>query len=227
MTHTTSRELEVVSVVDALADDLERRVLGGEFAPGEHLREVELAEEYRVGRHTLRAAFDGLIRRGVLERARNRGVFVRVLTAQDIPDIYELRTALEVQAFRTLAARRTVPPEATEALARLRSLKARSPRHEVVAADLAFHRAIVAGTGNRCLVRAHEDLHSETLLSLSQLVTRYASVRQLADEHADLLALIESGRPAKAEAAIRDHLERATAWLVEHAAEPEAAAQLV
>jgi DNA-binding GntR family transcriptional regulator len=212
------RRLETVSIVEALEDDLERRLLGGQLAPGEHLREVELAEQYSVGRHTLRAAFDGLVRRGLLERARNRGVFVRALTVRDLSEIYELRTALEVQAFRTLAVRRTVPDAAREAVARLRTLGSRSRWRRVVESDLAFHRAIVVGTGNDRLARAHEDLQSEILLCLAQLVHGYASVQQLTAEHDQLLETIEAGRPAAAEAAVRDHLERATAWLMERAA---------
>ncbi len=216
------RELETVSVVEALEDDLSRRVLESEFKPGDHLREIELAEEYSVGRHTLRAAFDGLVRRGLLERSRNKGVFVRALTTRDLQEMYELRIALEVQAFRVLAARAEAPEEAKAAIDQLRSLNSRSARRLVVEADLTFHRAIVYGAGNERLARAHEDLTSEILLSLAQLVEGYASVRELVAMHTELLEVIERGRPAKAEAAIRDHLEAATAWLVARAPETSA-----
>lgn len=212
------RRLETVSTVEALEDDLERRVLDGEFGPGEHLREIELAEEYGVGRHTLRAAFDGLVRRRLLERARNRGVFVRELTESDLVEIYDLRTALEVQAFRVLAARKEVPPAAREAIAELRKLNARSSWRLVVEADLAFHQAIVAGAGSSRLARAYADIQSEILLCLAQLVHGYAGVRELAKQHTELLRAIESGRPTAADAAIRKHLEAATAWLVDHVA---------
>jgi DNA-binding GntR family transcriptional regulator len=63
--------------VEALEDELEQRVVDGDFAPGEHLREIELADHYQVGRHSFHAAFDGFVRRGLLERGRNRGVFAR------------------------------------------------------------------------------------------------------------------------------------------------------
>jgi DNA-binding GntR family transcriptional regulator len=211
------RRLETVSLVEALEDELERRVLEGDLAPGEHLRELELAEEYRVGRHTLRAAFDGLVRRGLLERERNRGVFVRVLTERDLAEIYELRTALEVEAFRALAVRRYVPPEAAQAIAALNRLRSHSPQRDVVEADLAFHSAIVEGTGNRRLARAHASLRAELRLLLAQLVNRYATTRELAGQHGELLATIERGDPARAEAAVRDHLEQAVSWLAEHA----------
>src|SRR5437660_1784570 len=140
----TARSLGTVSTAEALEQDLQRRILLGDFAPGEHLREVELADEYRVGRHTLRAAFDRLVRRGLLTKERNRGVFVRRLTADDLREIYELREALEVEAVRILAGRRIVPADAIETNQQLERLTAKSPSVDVIEADLAFHRALVA-----------------------------------------------------------------------------------
>ena len=211
------RRLEVVSTVEALEEDLERRLLEGELAPGEHLREVELAAQYGVGRHTLRAALDRLVRRGLLESRRNCGVFVPERTAADLADLYELRVALEVQAFRALTARRHVPPAAAEAVARLRELEAGSPRRLVVDADMAFHRAVLAGTGNARLARAHADLESEIRLCLGQLVNGYASPARLAREHAGLVRAIRRGDADAAEASVRAHLERAAAWLTRSA----------
>jgi DNA-binding GntR family transcriptional regulator len=208
---------QTASRVETLEEALAREVLDGRFGPGEHLGEITLAEEYKVGRNTLRAALDGLVRRGLVTKARNRGVFVRALTAKDLGEIYELRTAIEAQAARTLAARRLVPDAARRALARHQGLGERSSQRLIVEADLAFHRAVVVGTGNARLIHAHEALGGEILLCLTQLVQGYAAVGQLAGEHAALLAAIESGRPASAEAVIRHHLEAATAWLVEHA----------
>jgi DNA-binding GntR family transcriptional regulator len=210
---TTSR-------VETLEDELERQVLDGRFKPGEHLGEIGLAEEFEVGRNTLRAAFDGLVRRGLLVKSPNRGVFVRALTAHDLAEIYELRTALEVQASRMLASRRWVPDAARAALAQHHRLGPRSSRRVVVEADLAFHRALVIGTGNARLTRAHKNLEIEILLCLAQLVQGYASVSRLAGEHGELLEAIENGDAAAAEAVIRRHLENATSWLIEHATPP-------
>jgi DNA-binding GntR family transcriptional regulator len=208
---------QTTSRVETLEDELERQVLDGRFPPGEHLGEIALAEEFDVGRNTLRAAFDGLVRRGLLVKSRNRGVFVRALTAHDLAEIYELRIALEVQAARMLAARKRVPDAARTALAQHHRLGPRSSQRVVVEADLAFHRALVVGTGNARLTRAHKQLETEILLCLAQLVRGYATVGQLAGEHGALLEAIESGRPDAAEQVIRTHLENATTWLIEHA----------
>jgi DNA-binding GntR family transcriptional regulator len=207
------RTLDIISAVEALEAALERRILNGDLRPGEHLRETGLAQEYRVGRHTVRAAFDALVRRGLLEKRRNRGVFVRVLTDRDLVEIYQVRAALEAEAFRMLAAGQQVPDEAAQAVAALRAMTAQSPLRAVVDADLAFHRAIVASAGNRRLAEAHEGLRAEIQLVLAQLVNGYATAQEMAGQHGELLTAIERGDPAGAESAIREHLGHATEWL--------------
>src|ERR1035438_10359793 len=194
------RRLGTVSTVQALEDDLERRTLDGEFQPGEHLREIELARQYDVGRNTLRAAFDGLARRGLLVKSRNRGVFVRVLTRRDLVEVYELRSAIEIQAGRSLAAQRSVPDAARQALAAERQLTGDSPRRDLVEADLAFHRAIVDGAGNGRLAVVHRDIAAEIRLSLAQLIeTDYATVEDLTAEHADVLEALLSREAGRSE----------------------------
>lgn len=212
------RSLSTVSTAEALEADLQRRILQGDFPPGEHLGEIELSEEYGVGRHTLRAAFDRLVRRGLLGKERNRGVFVPQLTANDLREIYEVREALEVEAVRILAGRRIIPDDALAAIARLKTMSTRTPRVEVIEADLAFHRALVAGTGNDRLVRVHHELGAEIRLCLAQLIKGYASPKEIASEHEHLLEPIAAGRQQGAERAVREHFFTALDWLVEHVA---------
>lgn len=210
------RELGTVSTAEALEEDLERRILQGEFAPAEHLREVELSEEYGVGRHTLRAAFDRLARRGLLVKQRNRGVWVRALTGDDLREIYEVREAIEVETVRILAGRRTVPPKARELTEEIQGLTTRSPRADVIVRDLGFHRALVDATGNGRLARVHEELSSEIQLCLAQLVNGYTSPKQIAAEHTRLLESIERGRVQAGERAVREDFERTRDWLIAH-----------
>jgi DNA-binding FadR family transcriptional regulator len=87
----------------------------------------------------------------------------------------------------------------------------------VVAADLGFHRALVEATGNSRLLRVHEDLGAEIQLWQAQLTRGYASPKQTAAEHEELLGLIGKGNLQQSARAIRDHLEGALDWLVANA----------
>lgn len=54
--------IAVVSIIDAVTEDLRRRVLAGELEPGTPLAEVEVADEYEVARPTAKAAIENLVR---------------------------------------------------------------------------------------------------------------------------------------------------------------------
>ncbi|MBV8723442.1 MAG: FCD domain-containing protein, partial [Candidatus Eremiobacteraeota bacterium] len=108
-------------------------------------------------------------------------------------EIYQVRTALEAEAFRALAQQGHLPPAACQAVADLGRLDSGSPQRSVVAADLAFHCAVVEGTDNQHLARAYEALHSEIQLLLAQLVNRYATASDLAEQHSQLLDSIRRG----------------------------------
>ncbi len=193
--------------------------MSGDIPAGERLREVELAQSYGVGRNALRAAFDGLVRDGLLEKERSRGVSVKVLTPQDFLEIYQVRTALESQAVRVLARRRLAPPDAQDALTQLEALAPDAAWRDISEADLAFHSALVAAAGNAHLQRMHDQLQVEIRFCLIQLGPGYARANPMADEHRILLETIEAGRPAAAERALREHLDGVTAWFTRESSE--------
>lgn len=61
-----------------LASELERMICDGRFADGECIpSEPALAAQYKIGRPTVRQATDLLVRRGMLERRRGSGTFVK------------------------------------------------------------------------------------------------------------------------------------------------------
>lgn len=201
-----TQRLGRVSTVEALSDSLVQRILNGEFAPGTALREVELADEYQVGRQSLRAALQGLAHAGLLRHVPNRGIFVPLLTDSDVADIFRLRTALEVEAICELAGSGADAPEVANQIDALRNLPPETRWSSVVEADLRIHRAIVETVRSPRLDRAYSQLQMELRLCLNQLQMEYEAPELLVGTHTILLDAIRSGDPAVAAAAIRDHI---------------------
>ena len=197
--------LQPVSTVAALERALEDRILDADLPAGAHLREAELATAYDVARHSLRAACDGLVRRGLLTKRINRGFFVPELTRRDAEEIFELRAALELPAVRRLAGERRVPQATRQALATMAALADDTPWRDIVRADVAYHRGLVAAAGNSRLVRAHGDLLAEVALCIVQTGQNYERASEVAREHHDLAEAIESGDAARAERELHDH----------------------
>src|ERR1043166_4552501 len=74
---------------------LRQAILRGDFAPGERLREVEIAAQHQVSRGPVREALLQLEQEGLVLLRRNRGAIVARLSRQDLEEVYSLRLALE------------------------------------------------------------------------------------------------------------------------------------
>jgi len=203
----TAVPIHPVTTVAALEQALEDRILDGDLGPGCHLRESELAGDYDVARHSLRAACDALARRGLLTKRVNRGFFVPELTQRDAEEIFELRRALELPIVRDLAAARTVPARTLQALADFEAMPRDAAWRDIVRTDIDFHRGLVEAAGNSRIVRAHADLLSEIALCIVQTGSTYDDAREVAREHRELTDAIRSGSADAAEWELAAHFE--------------------
>ncbi|WP_181161870.1 GntR family transcriptional regulator [Burkholderia cenocepacia] len=92
-------EAKLDSTADAIAASLRDMIINGELAAGERLVERDLAERFGISRIPMREAIQRLEREGLLDIFRNRGAVVRMLSASDVQEIYDLRVLLEGDAI--------------------------------------------------------------------------------------------------------------------------------
>lgn len=194
-------------MVDALVGELRELVFRGELTPGARVSEAALAERFQVARPSVRAALQALVQVGLLYREPNRSVYVPELGPDDVRDLFTVRTLLEVDAVRTLASRGIQPAPALRAARQLEALTDDDGWHEVVAHDLALHRALVDGVGSPRMSRIYAGITDEIRLCIAQLRSSYDTPRQIATEHRELIDEVCSGDVDRAVAACRSHLE--------------------
>nr|WP_228721131.1 GntR family transcriptional regulator [Arthrobacter sp. 260] len=75
-------------------------ILSGSYAPGERLKEAEVAVRLGVSRTPVREAFRVLETEGLIEVLAGRGARVRLFTAEDVQLIHEIRSVLEGMVAR-------------------------------------------------------------------------------------------------------------------------------
>jgi DNA-binding GntR family transcriptional regulator len=90
----------------AVYEVLRSRIVSGLDPPGTRLVEGVLAKTFGTSRSPIREALSQLAYEGLVER-HDRAMRVRVLKAEDVLEIYEVRIALERAAARAAAERRT------------------------------------------------------------------------------------------------------------------------
>ena len=215
-------------LADLAVSQLREQVLSGQWPLGSRLpAETELAQRLEVGRSTVREAVRALVHAGLLETRQGSGTYVRSVTAgvgweprlrrAAVLEVYEVREALEVQAARLAASRRT-RADITALYARLAErerARARGLDADFVEVDLAYHRAVVAVAHNPLLTEMFDSFAAV----LREALIAVSSDRGLGDlsgeeaAHGQLAAAIEAGDAAAAERAAHDHIDPTAAAL--------------
>lgn len=199
--------LKTVSALDALTDTLRDRILAGDLAPGEHLVEKALADEYSVARHTLRIALQSLEAEGLLTREPRRGVFVTSVAPEDVIDIFRGRVALELEAVHVVI-RNKLPLDGFEAAYRhLEEVPDDVSWTEVIDRDFAFHYALIAATESPRLARIYAALQAETRLTMARQRPLYDTFTANVDEHRPIYEAVRDMDEKSACTLLRHHIE--------------------
>jgi DNA-binding GntR family transcriptional regulator len=198
-------QLVRISTVDALASAIRGSIFAGDLAPGDRLPERELTERYGVARHSVRAALRALAAEGLVVIEPNRGAKVARLDAHGIRSLFELRTALEIEAAHLALERNgnRLPEPVHEAVRRLREVCSMTSRPwgEVAQAHDDVHLALVRASGSERIQRAYDSLAGEMRLFVMALRPHW-SLERMAAQHEELLEQLESQGPE----ALRNHL---------------------
>lgn len=191
-------------LVDAITD--------GSLAPGERITQEEIAEQLHVSRSPVLQALRMLKKDGLIEDAPGRGVQVAPLDPDWVGQLYEVRGALDSLAVRLAAQARAVLDPAL--IAQGRASAQGGDLKRMIDADLAFHLAIYAASGNP-LIAENASRYWVHLRRVMGAVHRWASQRSsIWDEHQAMADAIAQGDVAQAVLLTEHHISRAKTNLV-------------
>ena len=192
---------------DRVAHELRVLIVSGTVAPGTHLVEGALAEQFDVSRGPVRDALRHLEAEGLVE-SRRRGVFVKGLSAEDVDELYSLRETLEAMALR-LIMRRAAEADwsvAERCVAEMRRAADAADAREFARADLEFHSQFYVLCGHRRLTAVWEQYRPTFAVMLGVTNAQDRDLHPSAEAHVQLLAAIRSGSAAETESLLSEHL---------------------
>lgn len=177
---------------------LKREIMSGHIGAGGQIDAKAIADELGVSRTPVREAILRLASEGVVEVNARRGMRVLPLSVDEIQAIYQLITAIEVEAVFLMASRND-RVEAVRALgqavARMDAAIEASDGEAWNLADEQFHRALLEQSGNARLAeagRTYRDIAQRAHFVALRLVPLPQKARS-ADAHRELIAKIEAG----------------------------------
>ncbi|MFI0235995.1 GntR family transcriptional regulator [Streptomyces sp. NPDC016845] len=187
---------------------LRQAILRGEMSPAQRLVENELAEQYDVTRASIRAALLDLAAEGLVERIRNRGSRVRVVTVEEAVEITECRMVLE-GLCAAKAAKDATDAQLDELTALGEAMsKAVADGDPLSYSDLNhdLHARIRDISGQHTAVGLLERLNAQLVRHRFQLALRPGRPQQSLSEHLAVIEAIRARDPEAAERAVRAHL---------------------
>ena len=202
------------SLADLAYAAIREEIVSGRLRGGERLVEARLARDLGTSRGPVREALRRLSDDGLADILPRRSAVVRELTDDEIQAIADFRIAIETMAAR-LAVRRGASTKPLHALvARLARAAARGDEAEVVALDLAFHRALCESSGNSYLIGAYKTIEAQVRSFTTLADGYYQDLAALAPEHDAIAVALKGGGEAGADHAVREHIELGTLLLL-------------
>ena len=190
--------------------ELREGIVSGRLQPNQRLVEIELAEEFGVGRAAVRTALARLEQEGLVEHQRNRGARVRLVEEDEAVEILEARAALEGLAARHAArARDDEDIKAMRAiLAEMRELLDRGDLLTASDRNALLHRRILAASGHFTAAQLIDGLNSQLVRFQYRTILLPGRREESYAEHEAIVDAIETGDGDAAETAMRRHLSR-------------------
>jgi DNA-binding GntR family transcriptional regulator len=197
------------SLRDTVRDELRRRIVDGELAPGARLVERALATDLGVSRVPVREALHALTAEGFVEERPRRATVVRVLTARDVEDLFDVREALEEVLCRRVAQRLDADGRAqlSEVLTRGDDALGRGDRSAAVRANADFHAVLLGVSRSPLLASLLEPLSGR----MRWLLQQHDDPDAIHAEHREIYAALDAGDADRAGALARRHLETSRA----------------
>lgn len=208
------RAISRTTLADEAIEAIRSDILSKRWAVGDKLpNEASLSAMLSVSRGTVREAVRVLVSQGYLETRQGSGTYVRstrdagrpltMARRASLRDQFEARLALDVEAARLTAIRKT--PETVTELRRLLSERGTydgGDKAGFIERDLAFHKAVIAASGNRAMVEIYDFFSASIAETIAATLGTDIPEPDM-QAHADIVDAIATGNPDTADAAVR------------------------
>jgi DNA-binding GntR family transcriptional regulator len=191
-------------------------IVDGRLAPGQRLKEEEIARELGMSRTPVREALLLLQSDGLVESVPRRGATVRAYAVDDLDDVYELRAVLEGHAARR-AATRVTPDDVRrleESCRRFERLRAEDDLRDLVKENFFFHNVILDAADSERLRGLVRNVIEVPLVYKSYYW--YSVEQKLISEHyhRQLTRALRVGDDERAELIMKEHVLEARDFLL-------------
>lgn len=194
----TKQKIVRLSLRDQIKSILIDRMIDGDLAPGDRIKELTIAQEFGTSQAPVREAIRCLETLGYVEHVPHVGATVRTFRKKEIEEAYQVREALEVHSVSLLNDNLdSLVGELNEYLKQMRQAASKGNIRMFTHADNLFHRSIVSSTCNDTMLSVWESLKMQ-LQVFATLVEASMPLERIYELHPPIVRALknEGNNPA-------------------------------
>ena len=192
----------------AVYESLKKKIENGSLSPSENLREVELANQFKVSRNTIKKALLMLERDTLVSIEQNKGAKVRAYSLDEVLEFLELRSFME--GFITRLACSSLTEEALVSLEGiLQEMKIYKERQELVSYsenNQKFHKVIYDACPNNTATNLLVSLKGQMKKYNTKTILIPGRSDQSFAEHEAIFRALKNKDCARAESLMVEHV---------------------
>ena len=196
---------EIKSLMTVVLDTIRRRILTGEFRPGQKINESEIAVNLGISRSPVREAFRILERDGLITTLPRKGSYITDISLKDLEELFEIRKILECYALDCIKKRAKKSQEKIQSMIKEldRNLL---KKHDPLSVISGFHYNLVELSNNSRLIELYKILE----VSLRRYWLIYHSENGQRDisfeHHQEILNILKKGDYAGTKTLLKKHI---------------------
>lgn len=203
---------EYLPLREVVFNNLRDAILNGELKPGERLLENQLAEKLGVSRTPVREALRMLEQENLVALVPRKGAQVLDLSAADIKNVLEIRSALEAVGMRHAC--RSMELEQLNELKRLNVEFERAfeekDYEKVATTDEKMHDIIFASSHNDRLVQIIGNMRAQVYRYRMAYLKVYETKTAVLNHHRGIIDAIENHLEEEGIKVMAEHIEHQT-----------------
>ncbi len=200
---------EYLPLRDVVFNTLRQAIITGEFAPGERLMEIALANRLGVSRTPVREAIRKLELEGLVVMIPRKGAEVAKITEKDLRDVLEVRSSLEELAAELATERMNdeIKGKLEKALQNFKEAIESENNAAIADSDVEFHDVIFEATGNARLIQIISNLREQIYRYRLEYVKDTEYHVTLLKEHQELVKAMSAGKKEEARKIMKKHID--------------------
>lgn len=185
-----------MSFVNQAYETIKKKIIENQYPPGYQALERQMVDELGMSRTPIREALIRLHNEGLVELIPRKGMRVVPLSPDDMKEIYEVLSALEVAAVELLGKRKLTKKEVTALENPIIAMDKALEDDNLEGwadADARFHQELLKQCGNRRLASMAATLTDQTHRARLTTLRLRPKPSKSVDEHRQVLEALKKG----------------------------------